>query len=230
MVLADGQRVAERLGIFIRRLGVDVALGADDAEIGDAVGVEAGGERREPIAVETQQARRHLVDLRHVRSRAVDRRGEHRRRLRAEHQARGVDAVDAEVVERAAAELALGADAARLGVHRERRAEVARLADLARANDVEHLEKQRLEVQAVGGHDLDVGLLGRLDHAVALLLRHRQRLLAQHVLAGLGGAHHVVLVLGVGRADVDGVDFLQHAVVVVVAWRAPERGTCRRSR
>ena len=77
---------------------------------------------------------------------------------------------------------------------------------------------------------LDVALLCRLDHAVAFLLRHRQRLLAQHVLAGLGGAHHVILVLGVGRADVDGIHFLQHALVVVVAWRAPERGTCRRSR
>ena len=72
-------------------------------------------------------------------------------------------------------------------------------------------------MQAVGGHDLDVGLLGGLDHAVAFLLRHRERLLAQHVLAGLGGAHHVILVLGVGRADVDGVHFLQHAFVIVVA-------------
>jgi hypothetical protein len=82
--------------------------------------------------------------------------------------------------------------------------------------DVEYFQEQRLEVQPVGGHDADVGQLGRLDHAVAFLLRHRERLLAQHVLAGLGGAHHVILVLGVGRADVDGIHFLQHAFVIVV--------------
>ena len=65
-------RVAKRFGVFVRRLGVDVAFGADDAEVGNAVGVEAGGERCQAIAVEAHHRRRHLVDLRHVRARAVD--------------------------------------------------------------------------------------------------------------------------------------------------------------
>jgi hypothetical protein len=48
----------------------------------------------------------------------------------------------------------------------------------------EHVERERLEVQAVGGHHLDpAGVTGR-QHRRALGIGHRQRLLAQHMDAG----------------------------------------------
>jgi hypothetical protein len=64
----------------------------------------------------------------------------HLRGLVAEHVTRGILAIDADVPFRAAAEFAVGADVARLHLHRELRIEVARLADAFPAHDVRHLE------------------------------------------------------------------------------------------
>jgi len=69
--IADCQRVAQCLGIFIRGLRVDVALTADNAQIGDATGGEARREGRQAVAVEAHDSRRHLVNFRHIRPRAI---------------------------------------------------------------------------------------------------------------------------------------------------------------
>src|ERR1043166_7437463 len=132
--------------------------------------------------------------------------------------ARGVDAVDADVVEGAAAEGVLQPDVARLHLHGEGRGEDARLADAPGARHLDRLEVGALEVQAIGHHQLDAGGARGLGPALALLLGHRHRLLDQHVQARLRRADRVLGMQAVRRGDVDRVDLaaLQHLVVALV--------------
>lgn len=68
-------------------------------------------ERRQPVALEAKDGGGRVVHLGHPGPLAADRVGEDRRRFGVEERTRGVDAIDPEVVERAAAGLALRPDA-----------------------------------------------------------------------------------------------------------------------
>ncbi len=185
---------------------MQLPLRADDPILRDVVGVEAGDERRDPLAVETQDRGRRLVDLGERRRAAVHRDCHHFLGLGAEQVARGVDAVDADVVQRAPAVGALRADVTGPHAHRERRVEVLRLADPASPNEVDGVEIHLLEVQAVGDHQLDPTGGAGLDHPLAFLHRDRHRLLAENVHTHASCANGVFRVLRVRKRDVDGVD------------------------
>ena len=177
------------------------------------------------LAVEAQDRGRRFVDLGQRLDAAVDRHRHDFDGLGAEQIARGVDAVDADVVERAAAEGLLRADVTAPHGHRERRVEVLRLADPALPHEVDHPQVDLLEVQAVGDHQLDAVLGAGGDHPLALGGGHRHRLLAQDVDAGARGANRILRVLRVGQRDVDRVDVLEAGLVVVVVVGAGRGGS-----
>ena len=85
-------------------------------------------------------------------------------RLVAEERAGRVDAIDADVVEHAAAHLALDADVVRHHRHGEGRGEEARLADAPGAGDLHRFEVGALEVQAVGNHQLRAAIASCIGH------------------------------------------------------------------
>ena len=103
------EAVLQRRGVLVGRIDREVALGADQAVGRDVGGAEAAGERGQAVAGEAQHRAHRFLDL---VERARRRSRAHLHRLVAEQLARGVDAVDADVVERAAAGVALHADVA----------------------------------------------------------------------------------------------------------------------
>ena len=105
----DRQLVGEALGIFVGRIDVQLALGADDPVRRDVAGVEARDERRDAFTFESQKRGGGLVDLAERRTSGVDRDGHHLFRLGTKQVPRRVDAVHADVVERAATQFLLGA-------------------------------------------------------------------------------------------------------------------------
>ena len=163
-----------------------------------------------------------LLDL--GEPRVVGRRVRHRvdfDRLLAGEVPRGVERVDADVHQRAAAG------------HRLAEPPLRRVADVEAGVGQDHPRRPhlggvlrhldhrlvvRLVPDAVADHQLAAGRLGRRDHLLALLRRVGHRLLAQHVLAGLERADGVLGVHAVGQHDVDDVDVrvVRQAVVVVV--------------
>ena len=161
-----------------------------------------------------------LGHFRETRIAAVRGGGPHLRRLVGEHIARGVLAVDADVPLRAAAELALEADVAGLHLHRELRIEVARVADALLAHEVGDFEVAAFEVQPVGRHRAGRRCARRPRSCVrSRATRGRQRFLAQHVQAGVGGADGPGGVQGVGQRDVHGVDVAAREEVARVVIR-----------
>ena len=82
-------------------------------------------------------------------------------------------------------------------------------ADRAVAHELDRLEIDVLEMEAVGDHEADVMLARRCQHAFALFDRHRHRFLAEHVDTRFGSADRELGVHGVRERDVDGVDFVQ---------------------
>lgn len=74
----------------------------------------------------------------------------------------------------------------------------------------------RLVLDAVGDHELFVGALARGDHLLGFGGAVGHRLFAQHVFAGLRGAHGVLGVQTVRQDDVDRLDFGVVAQLVVV--------------
>ena len=71
-------------------------------------------------------------------------------------------------------------------------------AEFATADDFDRLQMNRLVVQAVGDHQLNAGCFAGVDHADALRGTDIHGLLAEDVLAGLGGANGVFRVHAVG--------------------------------
>ena len=57
----------------------------------------------------------------------------------------------------------------------------------SRPEQLDRGEVRLLEVEAVGGHQPDAGLRRRADHGAAVAPGDRQRLLAEHVDAGVRG-------------------------------------------
>src|SRR5262249_176742 len=80
------------------------------------------------------------------------------RRLVAEDEARGVDAVDADVPLGPAAERALRPDVALLDLHREPGREETRIAELALLDHVDDRQVAGLEVKPVRDHELGPGV------------------------------------------------------------------------
>jgi len=101
--------------------------------------------------------------------------------------------------------------------------DLAQGAQLAGADDPRRLDVVRLPVDAVADQEPAVRLPAGVDHLPALGRGRGHRLLAQHVLPRLCGAHGVLGVQRGGEDDVDGVDgrVVAQPVVGLVAVDAP---------
>ena len=81
-----------------------------------------------------------------------------------------------------------------------------RIADVAGRDHLFDARDDRIEVAVVGHAEPDAVGAARGDDAIALGDRHRHRLLAEHVLTGVGGGNRLRRMQMNGRRDVDGVD------------------------
>jgi hypothetical protein len=145
--------------------------------------------------------------------------------LLAAQEARRVDAVQADVRQRAAAgQRALQAPVLRVAhVLRVHRDEFLQRPQLLFPDHLDQRAVHRLVLAAVGDHQLLAGLAAGVDHLLAFGHAVGHRLFAQHVLAGARGADRVRRVHAVRQRDVDALH-LRHAgqlvVVLVVEHRA----------
>ena len=121
--------------------------------------------------------------------------------------AAGVEGVDADVVEGAAAGEFFG-ETPLLGrdVESEGGFDGLDFAEGAVSDDLDGAKVGGLVVAAVGDHELDVGGLAGGDHGFRIGDGGGHGLFAHHVLAGFGGADGVFGVHGVRQGDVDGID------------------------
>jgi len=121
--------------------------------------------------------------------------------------AAGVEGVNADVVERAAAGEGFAATPlAFADVEAEGALDGLDLAEVAVANELDGAQIGRLIVAAIGDHQFLVCGLAGGDHLLAVFNAGGHGLFTEHVLAGLGGADGVLGVHGVGERDVDGID------------------------
>jgi mono/diheme cytochrome c family protein len=144
--------------------------------------------------------------------------------MQRENRPCSVDAVDAEIVERPAAAAAREPDVPAVGdLHGEARREETRVADAALAYELEHTQRRRVEVQAIGGHQPHVVAPPHGDHLLALPFGERERFLAEDVHTRAGGAKDAVVVQVVRERDVDRVDVSapEEPVELVVADGMP---------
>ena len=182
-------------------------LGPDHGERRLAVGAEAAGQLRQPVAREAQERAHLLVDLPEPR---VPRLGgaqrDRLRRLVPEQVTGRIDAIDPDVAQRTAGVNALGARVVGRHLLREDRREEPGLADLAAAHELHRREVRLLEVEPIGDHQLDPAPLAGGDHPFGLGAAGGDRLFAQHVNARAGGALGEGGVQIVGDGDVDRVD------------------------
>jgi hypothetical protein len=127
--------------------------------------------------------------------------------LPVEHHPRHVDRIAADVHQGSAAELGHVADVGRIQVAvREERLDGLELADRTVANELAHLDPQRVQPVHEGLHEEHACGLAAVDHLLGLGGRHRQRLLAQHVLAGRRRPQRPRRMEVVGQRDVHGLD------------------------
>ena len=131
----------------------------------------------------------------------------HPRRPLARRQAHQAHRIAAGIEQRAAAERRAEADIGRIvEVHPEARADQPHLADRALREPLAQGRHVRLgHVRIALAQDHLVAARG-VEHRLGLGRRHGDRLLAQHVLAGLGGADRPFGVHAVGQRDVDRID------------------------
>src|SRR5688572_1699063 len=212
----DRQLVGEAFRVFICGVNDKLTSGADDPVGGHVRGVETRHERRDALPLEAQQGTGRFVDLAQLGGPAVDAEGHHFRRLGPEEIPGGVDAVDADVVQRSAAHVLLRPDVVCPDGHRERRIEELRFADPAAAYEIDRLQVDFLEVQPVGDHQLDAIPAARVDHAPALTHRHRHRLLAQHMHAGPRRSDRVLGMEMIRERNIHGVHLLEALLVLRV--------------
>jgi hypothetical protein len=118
----------------------------------------------------------------------------------------GVDAVDADVPQRAAAGLAAQTNATGLRLHREQRIERSRIPEGSGVDGLDRPQVGAFEVEAVSDHEPDVVPLRRSDHVFGFLFTQRHGLFAQHVLARVRRHHRVPMMQMVGQCDVDRVE------------------------
>ena len=152
---------------------------------------------------------------------AVDRR-HHPGRLGAGDEARGGHRVAADVEHAAAAPAQHVPDVGRIG---QQVAEMAvdrlELADPPAADELARRQPLRVRAHHEGFLDVDAGTVARRQQRPRVGQVHAERLLAQHVLAGLGGLDRPGHVEMVGQGVVDRVDLGvgQERLVAVVAAR-----------
>ncbi len=128
-------------------------------------------------------------------------------RLFAGEIAAGIERIDADIVERAAAgKLLAEAPFAGRDVEAECAFNGLHLAERAVANELDGAEIRRLIVAAIGDHQLDVCGLAGGNHLFAVGNAGGHRLFAEHMLAGLGGADGVFGMHGIRQRNIDRID------------------------
>src|SRR5262249_28653211 len=188
---------------------VNRALLAENRERRAWLLTEARVEVGEALVGEADEGDRALVDVTAVAPTRARRHRHHLRGLRSQHAARGVDALDTEVVHGATAEPALQAGGLRI-LHARPAIGAGRPwgADLAGPDEAERAHHRRAHVQSVGDHELDAIGLARPDHAPAFVGGDRHGRLAQDVHTGARRLDRIVTVQRVGQRYVDGVHIL----------------------
>ena len=210
LLLADLELVLQRHAKHERRLDLDAALGPDDRVAVDRVADVADRELGQPVAGEAERDGHRVVQvLAGGRQLAVGAPGGDRERLGRlglEQVPDGVDRVRPHVEHRPGRRPVLGPVVVRAHVLGEHRRERPDPAHLARAEQVDHGQRGRLEVQPVGDHQLHARprRLG-VEDLLALGDRDLHRLLEQHVDAGPQGGDGELGVPPVRRGDVDRV-------------------------
>lgn len=214
-------------------------LGFDDAALAEQDGTAVRGHvhrarhQRAPAVGVEQRRRGADVDAAPRLAARPARVGAHAHGRLAHDEADEAQRIAAGVEQRTAAELGVHADVALRLREREAEARVhrAHAADGAGLQQRDHVGRLRLEPVRVALQQHDTVLARRAEHGLRLGQREGERLLAQHVLAGLGGVHRPGRVQAVGQRDVDGVDFgvgEQRLVAAVVARDAVRGGEGRR--
>ena len=192
----------------------DAPRGAEHVDLG-AVGLrEAAQEQRRHSAAEVEHPLELLVDA--LRAQLLL--PAYRDRRVPRQPARHVDAVGADVVERAAAELGPAADVLRiLDREREDRPDAAQVPDRPGGEALAHDAPLRMEAVHERLHPDHVALGAVGDGVLRLGARTGCGLLAEHVLARVGAALRPLGVEMVRQADVDGVDLGIGEQLVVAA-------------
>ena len=198
-IAADGFR------ILINGIHAQLSAGADNLVRSRIARPEAGRERSQPLPRKTQDRRSHFVYFPEARLAVVGARGEHFERFRAKKVARGIDAINTDVIERSSAEFLLQPDIALFDVPGEYRIENPRFAELAGLQKGNHLQIGAVEMKPVSDHQFDAAVLRGPDHGFAFLRGHGHRFFAKDVYARLRGAHGELAVHAVGQGNVDRV-------------------------
>jgi hypothetical protein len=203
----DGNLALQIANHFIGWVHLDDALGANNL-VGRAVGgAEAARKARQAGVRESQQCRGHFVDFLEARILLSGCRvGEHFFGFCSKHVARRIDAVHAYVVRRATTQVVLQAAVSQSDLLAESRAKNAGITDFSVANRGHCSETAFLEVQAVGDHELHLGVRSGLNHGFTLLLRHGHGLLTKDVNSRSGSGFGVGAMHVVGQRDVDRVN------------------------
>ena len=145
------------------------------------------------------------------------------RRLVVEHETQRVGVVDRDVEDDAAAGVGpLDAPALQMRrqIDRVEHPREQRLADPPRLDRLAHRAVRRGVAQVMVGAHHDAALAALRDHRARVGERQRERLLAQHVLAGRRGREDLVAMQLVGGGDVDGVDVLRFDQLLQARRRA----------
>ena len=92
-------------------------------------------------------------------------------------------------------------------------------------NELPHRAPRRVQPVHECFHQANTRRRARVEHRLCLRDVHRDRLLAQHVFAGLGGGHRPLRVKVVRQRNVDGVDvgIVQEVLVGPYAFSIPNR-------
>lgn len=205
---ASGELVLQAFGVFVSRLDVNAAEAAGDVVRGNVGSAEAASESGEAFAREAQSGGNAFFNFSEAAFAGLGGEGKNFLGLGAENGASGVDAVDADVVESAAAKLAFGADIAGGDLEGEQRVEIFQVSDFTGVSDFLHVEVGFFEMEAIGDHQLGFGVIGGLNHAAAIFSGDGHRLFANHVDAGLSGGDRIRAVHAVGKHDIESIDEL----------------------
>jgi hypothetical protein len=131
----------------------------------------------------------------------------------------GVEAVDADVHQRAAARQGpVEPPLAGLGMETVLGGDQRRAADETGLHQRHGMQVVRLEMAAIADHQLALRLGGRRDHRLRFGRGYRHRLLAQHMLARLERADRIFGMHAVGQHDIDQVDvgIVRDPVIVAI--------------
>lgn len=201
-----GEGAAEFAGVFKGGIEADVAARADDLEPAGGGGAEGATEGGEACAGEAEGDGDGFFDVLEAGVGAAGGHGDDFGGLGGEEVASGVEGVDADIEEGAAAHEGAEADVIFASLKGEAGGEEAGLAEFLGAEEAGGLHVGLLEVEAVGDHEADVVFGAGVDHGLAVAARGGHRLFAEDVDAVAGRADGVFAVEGVGEGDIEGVE------------------------